>query len=125
MNHLVGHRIFEMTLVLHFIGTDQDTILGIEPSRFPIRTTAAVDVMAVQVASELLNVIAEESNDGTCTSMFKLGAPRRLDWKFRLTVLEEIVALVFASLAVSSFIPNISRNAELLDSLRRHLPSQD
>lgn len=55
-----------MSLILHLIGTNQYPILRIKATRLPICTTAAVDVMAVQFAAELLDVIAEESDDGTC-----------------------------------------------------------
>lgn len=43
----------------------------------------------------------------------------------RLTVLKEIVALVFTSFAIGSFVSDVSRNAELLDSLGGHLPGQN
>lgn len=55
-----------MPLILHLIGTNQYPILRIKAARFPICAAAAVDVMAVQFAAELLDVIAEESDDGTC-----------------------------------------------------------
>lgn len=57
-------------MVLHLVGADQDPILGIEATCFPVCATAAVDIMAVQVAPELLDVIAEEPDYGTCVDSF-------------------------------------------------------
>lgn len=45
--------------------------------------------------------------------------------EFCLTVLKKIIALVLASLAISRFVSNVSRNTELLDALCRHLAGQD
>lgn len=53
--------------------------------------------------------------------------PRSPGWteEMRRTVLKEIVALVFTSFAIGSFVSDVSRNAELLDSLGGHLPGQN
>lgn len=47
------------------------------------------------------------------------------DHGFCLTVLEKIIALILASLAISRFVSNVSRNAKLLDALSRHLAGQN
>lgn len=51
MNHLMGHGIFEVSLVLHFICADQDSIFRIEATTLPISATTTVDVMIVKIAS--------------------------------------------------------------------------
>lgn len=51
MDHLVGQCVLQMSLILHFIGTEQDAILGIKAACFPIRTPTTVDIMTVKIAS--------------------------------------------------------------------------
>lgn len=51
MNHLMGHGIFEVSLVLHLICADQDSIFRIEATTLPIRTATTVDIMIVKIAS--------------------------------------------------------------------------
>lgn len=58
----MSHGILQMPLILHFIGAEQDTILGIEAARLPICTSAAIDVMAGKISSKLTNVVAQISN---------------------------------------------------------------
>lgn len=45
MNHFMCHCVFKMSLVLHFIRTDQNAILRVESTSFPIRAATAIDVM--------------------------------------------------------------------------------
>lgn len=64
VDHLVSHSVLQMTLVLHLVGAQQNTKFGIESASLSTRATTAVDVMAVEIASKLADVIAEESDDG-------------------------------------------------------------
>lgn len=114
-----------MPLILHFIGTDQNSVFRIEATRLPVRATTAIDIMAMQVAPELLDVIAEKSDDRTYWDVSESRAFNVTESEIMLTVLKKIIALVLASLAISRFVSNVSRNAELLDALRRHLAGQD
>ena len=50
MNHLMGHGIFEMSLVLHLICAYQDSIFRVEATTLPISAAATVDVMIVKIA---------------------------------------------------------------------------
>lgn len=114
-----------MSLILHLIGTDQDPVLGIKATRFSVCATTAVNIMAMQVASELLDIIAEESDDGTYVDFSESRALKKWRSWVCLTVLEKIIALILASLAISRFVSNVSRNAKLLDALSRHLAGQN
>jgi hypothetical protein len=66
VDHLVGHGVLQVTLVLHLIGTQQNTKFGIEPTSLPTRAAATIDVMAVEITSKLADVVTEESDDGAC-----------------------------------------------------------
>lgn len=47
MNHLVGHCVFEVSLVFHLICANQDPILRIKTTTLSICTTTAVDIVIV------------------------------------------------------------------------------
>lgn len=64
VNHLVSHGIFQMALVFHLVGANQDSIFRVETAALAVCTTAAVDIMVVEVASQLLDVIAQVTDDG-------------------------------------------------------------
>lgn len=51
MNHLMGHGIFEVSLVLHLIRADQDPILRIKATTLPISASTTVNIMTVKIAS--------------------------------------------------------------------------
>lgn len=51
MNHLVSHGILQVSLVFHFIGTNQNAVFWVEASAFSVCTSAAVDVVAMEIAS--------------------------------------------------------------------------
>jgi hypothetical protein len=51
MNHLMGHCVLEMSLVLHLICANQDAILWIETTTLSIRTAAAIDIVIMEIAS--------------------------------------------------------------------------
>lgn len=51
MNHLMSHSIFKVSLVLHLICANQDSIFRIETTTLPISTATTVDIMAVKIAS--------------------------------------------------------------------------
>ena len=51
MNHLMCHCVLQMSLILHFICADQDTIFRIETTRFSIRTTTAINIVVMKVAT--------------------------------------------------------------------------
>lgn len=67
MDHLVSHGVLQMSLILHFVGAEENPEFRIESTCLSTRAATAVDIMAVKVASELANVITEEADDGTCT----------------------------------------------------------
>jgi hypothetical protein len=45
MNHLVRHCIFQMALVTHLVCADLNTIIGIESTSFPLRTSLTSDIV--------------------------------------------------------------------------------
>lgn len=59
------HCILQMSLIFHLVGTDQDPVLGVESTCFPIGASSTVDVVIVKIASKLSDVIAEKADDGT------------------------------------------------------------
>lgn len=61
----MSHCVLQMPLILHLIGAEQNSVLGIKAATLSIGTTAAVDVVAVEIASKLPDVVAEEADDGT------------------------------------------------------------
>jgi hypothetical protein len=62
VDHLVGHGVFQVPLILHLVGAEEDAILGIKATRFAIRTTTAVDIVTRQVASQLTDIIAQKAD---------------------------------------------------------------
>lgn len=64
VNHLMGHRVLQVSLVFHLVCADQNAILRIEAACFPVRAAAAVDVVAVEIAAQLADVVAEEADNG-------------------------------------------------------------
>lgn len=65
VNHLVSHGIFQMTLIFHLVGAYQNSIFRVETTALAVCTAAAVDIMVVEVASQLLDVIAQVTDGGT------------------------------------------------------------
>ena len=51
MDHLMCHCVLQMSLIPHFICADQDTIFRIETTRFSIRTTTAINIVVMKVAT--------------------------------------------------------------------------
>lgn len=47
VDHFMGQCVLQMPLVLHLIGTEQNSIFGIEAATLSVGTTAAIDVMTV------------------------------------------------------------------------------
>jgi hypothetical protein len=66
VNHLVSHGIFQMALILHLIGADQDAVFRVETAALAVCAAPAVDIMVVEVASQLLDVIAQVTDDRAC-----------------------------------------------------------
>ena len=64
MDHLVGHRVLQMPLVLHFVGANPDTVLRIETTGLPIGASPAVDVVARKVPTKLLDAVAPVTYHG-------------------------------------------------------------
>lgn len=72
VDHLVGHGVFQVPLILHLVGAEEDAILGIKATRFAIRTTTAVDIVTRQVASQLTDIIAQKADYRTCMAQMHL-----------------------------------------------------
>ena len=126
VDHLMSHGVLQMTLIFHLICTKKNSIFRVESTSLSTRAATAVDVMAVQIASKLADVIAEETDDGACkdrnsVSRFQSSTTRSPS----LTVLKQIITLVLTALAIRRLVAQVSRNAELLDALGGHLPRQD
>jgi hypothetical protein len=51
MDHLMGDSIFEVSLVLHLICADQDSVFRIETATLSIRAATAVNIMIVEITS--------------------------------------------------------------------------
>lgn len=68
VDHLVSHGVLQMALIFHLIGAKKNSILRVEPTSLSTRATTTVDVMAVEIASKLADVIAEVTDDGACTN---------------------------------------------------------
>lgn len=73
MNHFVCHRVFHVLTVSHLICTYQDAMVRIEAAGLAIYraillqdrgASTAMDVGAVQLAIEVLDLVGEESNYG-------------------------------------------------------------
>lgn len=51
MNHLMGHGVFEVSLILHFVGANQNAIFRVKTTALSIRTATAVDIVVMKVAA--------------------------------------------------------------------------
>ena len=67
MDHFMCQRILYMALISHLICTYQYTVLWIKTTCFPVRTTPAIYVVTREIASELSNIVAQETNYWTFT----------------------------------------------------------
>lgn len=68
VDHFMSHCVLQMALVLHLIGTNKNSIFGIKATTLSIGTTAAIDVVTVEIAAKLPDVITEKADDGTFTA---------------------------------------------------------
>lgn len=72
VDHLVGHGVLQMPLILHLIGAQQNAEFRIKSTCLSTCASTAVDVVTMKVASKLADVIAEESNDGACKDEYSV-----------------------------------------------------
>ena len=87
MNHLMRKRILQMAPIPKLIRTKLDPIIMIKPTRMPMHTPSANDIIRVQLPAQLGDILVQEANDGT--------------------VLEQVVAVFFAAGAVLFFVPYV------------------
>lgn len=81
VNHLVSHCILQMPLIFHLVGANQNSIFRVETTALAIRTATAVDIMTMEIASKLLDVIAQVADDGACTEIvISLSSSGTGDW---------------------------------------------
>lgn len=55
-----------MSLIAQFIRADQYPSLGVKSSRLPGCTSSTTDVITVDVAVQLCDILAHEADDGAC-----------------------------------------------------------
>ena len=63
MNHFMGHCVLKVSLIFHFVCTKKYSVLRVKSSRFSIRASTTVDIVAGKVTSELSNAIAQIADD--------------------------------------------------------------
>ena len=51
VDHFMCHCVLQMSLIPHLICANQDTIFRIETTRFSIRTTTAINIVVMKVAT--------------------------------------------------------------------------
>jgi hypothetical protein len=51
MNHLVGHCVFKVSLVLHLVCANQNAIFRVKATTFSVRAATTVNVVVMEIAS--------------------------------------------------------------------------
>lgn len=63
MNHLMRQGILQMALIPHLVRANLDPVVRIKTAGLARRAAGASDVVAVEVSSELADVVAQKTDD--------------------------------------------------------------
>lgn len=63
MDHLVGQGILQVALITHFIRANLNPVVRVKAASFARRASRASDIVAVEISSELADVVAQEPDD--------------------------------------------------------------
>lgn len=61
------HSDLYLSFSFHAIGTDKNSIVGIKTSALPCVAPSTANVVTMQIPSELADILAHETNNGTCS----------------------------------------------------------